>query len=111
MIDFFPSCKVVKELGKAFATIHAEALLKKSRLLRIRKKDSQWLLKVAVEIAAQQDGINAMRLIDTLYTSLEYRIRKKYGNPIVIWFLLKFVLPIVIRLVINWWFDRLQAKA
>ncbi|MBN1910029.1 MAG: hypothetical protein JW818_09845 [Pirellulales bacterium] len=33
----------------------------------------------------------------------------RYGNPVVIWILLNVVVPVVVRLVIEWWVHRKEA--
>jgi len=41
-----------------------------------------------------------------LTVNLGLLVRMKYGNPIVIWILLNIIVPVVVRLVIEWWLNR-----
>lgn len=46
---------------------------------------------------------------ESLRVNLTAKIRLDYRNPVIIFMLLHIVLPIVIRLVIEWWLNRHQA--
>jgi len=82
--------------------------LRESRWLRARPGDSRWLIEAGVEYlsSAVQDGhqIERMRLY------LDDLIRSRYGNPILTWFLLNVVLPIVVKLLVEWWFRHKEAR-
>ena len=73
--------------------------LKRSWRLRLRRRDSEWLIEEAVRMG---------RLIGErrLTVNLGLLVRMKYGNPIVIWILLNIIVPVVVRLVIEWWLNR-----
>lgn len=78
--------------------------IQRSRWLRLRPDDSRWLFAEGVEYAnrAPADG----DLAAGLRTHLSELVRKRYGNPLVLFLLLKIVLPIVIELILRWWLER-----
>jgi hypothetical protein len=78
--------------------------LRQSRWLRARPCDSRWLIAAGVEYLSQAacDGNQGERM----RSHLAGLVRSRYGNPILVWFLINVVLPIVIKLVIERWFRR-----
>lgn len=86
----------------------AEGIVNSSRLLRLRRRDSVWLIENAIAALPLQPpgNVETRKLFEnSLKTILERRIRERYGNPFIVFFLLKVILPIVIRLVIEWWLN------
>lgn len=78
--------------------------LQRSRWLRLRKTDSRWLLVSGVDYIARApvDG----DLAAGLQSHLSELVRKRYGNPLLIAFLLKVVLPIIVEIILKWWQER-----
>jgi hypothetical protein len=78
--------------------------------LRLRLEDARWL----IGLAATQLPDRPSRLLqdryqdwhDRLQKRLEAEVRHKCGNPVVVWMLLNVIMPIVIKLVLQWWFSR-----
>jgi antibiotic biosynthesis monooxygenase (ABM) superfamily enzyme len=33
-------------------------------------------------------------------------VHERYGNPVVVWVLLYVVVPVIVRLIIEWWFQQ-----
>jgi len=48
-------------------------------------------------------------LAGELRSSLAASVRARYASPLVVWVLLNVVVPIVVRLVIEWWLRRKEA--
>ena len=78
--------------------------LKNSRWLRQRPGDARWMIADAVSYlkCSCRDGNEIERMRAHLVGS----VRARYGNPLLVWCLLNVVLPIVIKLVTEWWFNR-----
>jgi len=86
---------------------------RRSWRLRLRRRDARWLIHVAAAKLAWQAPA------DLRYRQAEWRehlahhleevVRRSYGNPVVVWFLLNVVVPIVVKLVIEWWLNRQEA--
>jgi hypothetical protein len=78
--------------------------------LRLRLQDSRWL----IGLAASQLPDRPPRLFqdrfpdwhDRIVKHLEAEVRHKCGNPVVVWVLLNVIVPIVVKLVLQWWFSR-----
>ncbi len=84
-------------------------IISQSLILRMRRKDSRRLLWQAFCYLPDLSGLSIREIQNveiTLKSYLSREIKKKYGNPIVIFILLRIILPIVIRLVIKWWLNR-----
>lgn len=79
-----------------------EQLVKGSRRLRLRADDSRWLLRRGAKYLVVSGELNE----DRLYQYLETAIREEYNSAVVIWILLNIVLPVVIKLIIEWWLNR-----
>jgi hypothetical protein len=81
-----------------------------SFLLRLRKADSRWLIRTAISYLPKEPwklSLGILRLLQTnLKDLLKRDIRDTYGNPFVIFILLRIILPIVLRLVFEWWLNR-----
>jgi len=107
-------------------TYETGELRKNSVILRMYPTYSKWLLNAAMHhlcflrsaeyrriMLAQKKHIDFSRkgLTKQLEKRLKHLIRHKYGNPIIIWFLLNVIMPIVIRIVINWWLKRLAKES
>jgi hypothetical protein len=41
-----------------------------------------------------------------LETRLAESVRQKYQNPVAVWVLLNVIVPIVVKLVLEWWYRR-----
>ena len=78
--------------------------LRRSRWLRQRPGDARWMIADAVNYLKHttRDGNEIERMRAHLVRS----VRVRYGNPLLVWCLLNVILPIVIKLVIEWWFNR-----
>ena len=78
--------------------------LRRSRWLRQRPADARWMIAAAVDYLqyACRDGNE----IDRMELHLARSVRARYGNPLLVWFLLNVTLPIVVKLVVEGWFDR-----
>ena len=78
--------------------------LRQSRWLRARPCDSRWLIAAGIEYLSQAawDG----NQVERMRSHLTGLVRSRYGNPILVWFLINVVLPIVVKLVIEWWLRR-----
>jgi hypothetical protein len=81
--------------------------LERSTRLRLRSADSRWLIRLAVDHLPDEsnghgrDKERACRR--RLAAVLRDNVRKRYGNPVVVWVLLNIVVPVVVRLVLEWW--------
>jgi hypothetical protein len=77
--------------------------------LRLRPDDSRWLIGVALEelMADPPDGKAGehSEYRTRLSARLTNAVRQHYGNPVVAWILLYVVVPVVVKLVIEWWFN------
>ena len=76
------------------------------------RKHTSWLVRDAVEFLPDHPsaGDQAGRWRSQLTAHLRKRVRsERYGNPIIIFILLNVVVPIVVRLVIEWWLKRRKA--
>ena len=88
---------------------------KRSFLLRLRRQDSEILIDKAyycLPPVAWNVGEETLALIDENIRAIlgrevysMYRGRR-YGNPLIIFFLLKIIIPIIVQLVIQWWLNR-----
>jgi len=78
--------------------------LRRSRWLRQRPGDARWMIAEAVNYlkCSCRDGNE----IERTRAYLAGSVRARYGNPLVVWCLLNVILPIVMKLVIEWWFQR-----
>ena len=76
----------------------------RSRWLRLRPGDSFWLIGAARDYmqTAERDGREA----DRLQKHLHKLVRGRYGNPILVWVLLNIVVPVVVKLIIEWWMNQ-----
>jgi len=90
-----------------------EYCLSRSSRLRLRAADSRWLIRLAIQQLPPIPPRNFHRHQGEwrarLRASLTEAVYQRYGNPIVIWMLLNVILPVVIRLVIDWWLNRRDA--
>lgn len=87
----------------AMTTDEINRLINGSRRLRLRPGDSRWLIAEGVDYASLS-GTTLEK--DRLQSYLEECVREKYGNPIVIWILLNVIVPVVVKLIIEWWKNR-----
>ncbi len=78
--------------------------LRQSRWLRQRPGDARWMIAEAVNHlkCSCRDGNE----VERMRTHLAGSVRARYGNPLVVWFLLNVMLPIVVKLVVEWWIHR-----
>jgi len=73
------------------------------------RKHSCWLAGEAVEFLSRQGATpeHADEWRSRLASHLRERVRREqFGSPVLIWILLNVVVPIVVRLVIDWWLNR-----
>lgn len=91
------------------ADVCADVCLEKSFLLRTRKSDTRWLVRRAIgylPLKSWNVTNETRKLMEgNLRELLARDIREKYGNPIIIFILLRIILPIVVRFVIEWWLN------
>ena len=82
-------------------------VLSKSAVCRRFKRYTRALTLNAVDFLSQlPDGIDE-KTKPRLLAHLRNRVREqKLGNPILIWILLYIVIPIVVRLILEWWLNR-----
>lgn len=94
---------IATQLAAEVETLVASGL-RQSRWLRARPGDSRWLIAAGVEYLSHAacDGNQAERM----QSHLAGLVRSRYGNPLLVWLLLNVVLPIVVRLVVEWWNNR-----
>ena len=87
--------------------------LKRSQRLRLRSDDSRWLIRLAVDQLPDepsgQGGDEQCVYRGRLTAVLREEVRTRYGNPLVVWVLLNVVVPVVVRLVLEWWTHRKEA--
>ena len=87
-------------------TAGAEYVLSKSMVCRRFRKRSRALAVGAVDYLGSHD-VDEPHARDGLREHLRLVVmQQKLGNPILIWILLNIVIPIVIRLIIEWWKNR-----
>ena len=82
--------------------------LRRSRWLRQRPRDARWMIAEAVNYLrhACRDGNE----VERMRSHLARLVRVRYGNPLAVWFLLNVILPIVVKLVTEWWFNRKEHR-
>ena len=80
--------------------------LARSRWLRCRPDDARWLVRLAAAQLPAQRETDEGALRHRITATLETAVRRRYGNPVVVWLLLNVVVPIVVRLVVEWWLNR-----
>jgi len=76
------------------------------------QKHTSWLVRDAVEFLPEMPppGEQTDDWHPRLAAHLRERVRGQLvGNPVLIWILLNVVVPIVVRLVIEWWLRRKDA--
>lgn len=87
--------------------------LARSKRLRMRPDDSRWLIRMAVDHLPDEPGGQGREeewaWRKRLTAALRDRVRQRYGNPVVVWVLLNIVVPVVVRLVLEWWLHRKEA--
>jgi hypothetical protein len=78
--------------------------------LNSRRKDSRWLIGLALAQLPDRPPHDFQERYrewhDRLDTNLSAEVRHNCGNPLVAWMLLNIILPIVIKLVLEWWSNR-----
>ncbi len=80
--------------------------LARSRWLQSRPNDARWLVGLAVAQLPAQEEVDLGQMRGRITASLEESVRQRYGSPVLVWLLLKVVVPIVVRLVLDWWSNR-----
>ena len=96
-------------------TLRIEAtdyVLDHSWTCRRARKHACRLARCAVEYLETHDtaAYGTSELNDRLTLHLMARVRnEQVGNPLLIWILLNVVVPMVVRLVIEWWLNRKDA--
>ena len=87
---------------------------KRSWRLRLIPKASQRLIRRALELVALSEGWDAPNVRVKLAVEIvqEYdKGDKPIRSAAIIWLLLQILLPIVVRLVIEWWINREKARS
>ena len=78
--------------------------------LRSRREDSRWLIGLALAQLPDRPPEASCDRYEDWQATLESRLREavphRCGNPVVVWLLLNVVAPIVVKLVLQWWFNR-----
>jgi hypothetical protein len=90
-----------------------EYCLARSRCLRARRADARWLIGLAVEQLPDQPPADfqsrRQEWKTRLRTRLSEEVRHQCGNPLIVWVLMNVIIPIVIKLVLEWWSNRRKA--
>ena len=77
--------------------------LDRSLWLRLRPDDARWLVQLAAaRLALWRGTADDPGLVRDLHQALESAARDRYGNPLTVWFLVNVLIPIVVRLVLQW---------
>ena len=109
----FPATHFLEVALAATARIKAtEYVLDRSWTCRRWRKHSCWLAGEAVEFLSRQGATpeHADEWRSRVASHLRERVRGElFGNPVLIWILLNVVVPVVVRLVIDWWLNRKEA--
>ena len=90
----------------------SEYVLDRSWTCRRWRKHSCWLAGEAVKFLHRQGATraHAHEWRSRVASHLAECVRRDlFGNPVLIWILLNVVVPIVVRLVIEWWLNREEA--
>jgi hypothetical protein len=78
--------------------------------LRCRREDSRWLIGLAQDALPDRPPEAVHDRYEDWHVTLDNRLREavphRYGNPVVVWMLLNIIVPLVVKLVLEWWFDR-----
>lgn len=78
--------------------------------LRCRTEDSRRLIGLAVDQLPDRAPVDFQDGYDDWHARLQGQlhdaVRHQCGNPVVIWLLLNIVVPVVVKLVLEWWFNR-----
>ena len=82
----------------------------RSDFLRPLKNDVRWLIHLAggqlPAGAPPLDEEQRSTIRKRMHAVLGDEIRHRCGNPLVAWMFLKIVLPIVVKLVMQWWLSQ-----
>lgn len=90
----------------------AQYVLERSWLGRRWRKYTRWLAGEAAEFLAKRNPMrkHAAEWQSRLASHLDQRVREQdFDNPLLVWVLLNFIVPIVVRFVTDWWFHREDA--
>jgi len=91
------------------SAVHDYCLARSGRL-RLRPGDSRWLIDLALARLPKTVPPDFYMWEDRWRTRLKDKLTtavwQRYGNPVVIFILLNVVVPIVVRLVIEWYLSR-----
>jgi antibiotic biosynthesis monooxygenase (ABM) superfamily enzyme len=75
--------------------------------LRLRPADSRWLIGLAISHLATRPAMATLTQHRQQLTAvLSDAVHERYGNPVVVWILLYVVVPVIVRLIIEWWFQQ-----
>ncbi len=90
-----------------FSNIEKRIRLQSFLLRRLPKREVLWMIRRVVTRLPFSSWNVSERTYERMFEKnsnlLREDIRHRYGNPIVIWFLINVIVPIIVRLVINWW--------
>ncbi len=87
-----------------------EFCFQRSWRLRCRREDSRWLIGLALDALPDRPPEAGSDRYEDWRAVLKERIRDRVShrcqNPVVVWFLLNILSSIIVRLVLEWWFNR-----
>ena len=88
--------------------IAVEYVLKGSSVCRWHRKDVDWMVREGmIYLPDPPDESKTEEVKAKIRGYLKGKVRERHaGNPILIFILLNIVLPIVIRLLIEWWLSK-----
>jgi len=71
--------------------------MSRSYILRENKENSKWLIGEALKVMPRDR--------EALTAHLRNKVKeKKISSPVLMWILLYVVVPIIVRLILEWWF-------
>ena len=83
---------------------------KQAPQLRRHRREAQWMVYKSVEFLPEKPPVGTTKeeWEGKLRKHLTTEIKSNYKSAILIWILLYVVLPIIVRLMINWWFSQAE---
>lgn len=78
----------------------AAGALTRHKRLRLRSEDARWLICEGAEFLANSDAEHANE--HELRQRLTAMVKERYGNPALVWVLLKLILPVVLKVLLEW---------
>jgi hypothetical protein len=83
-----------------------EYCLQRSWTLRRRPKESRWIVSKTVSLLPTKIPENLEQYEKFLCRLVSIDVREQYGNPVVVFVLLNVIVPLIVKLVIEWWVKR-----